>query len=71
MRKIGVCEERGSGVDRVIDSIESAYLPPPDFQETPSQTRVIIYAPLELSKMSSKDKIRACYQALLLKAGFK
>jgi predicted HTH transcriptional regulator len=67
MRKIGICEERGSGVDRVIDSIESAYLPPPDFQETPSQTRVIIYAPLELSKMSSKDKIRACYQHCCLK----
>jgi len=67
MRKIGICEERGSGVDRVIDSIESAYLPPPDFQETPNQTRVIIYAPLELSKMSSKDKIRACYQHCCLK----
>lgn len=57
MRKIGICEERGSGVDRVIDSIESAYLPPPDFQETPNQTRVIIYAPLELSKMSSNPLI--------------
>ncbi len=67
MRKIGICEERGSGVDRVIDSIESAYLPPPEFQETPNLTRVIIYAPLELSKMSSKDKIRACYQHCCLK----
>lgn len=62
MRKIGICEERGSGIDRVIDSIEAISLPPPDFQETPSQTRVILYAPVELSKMSPKDKIRACYQ---------
>jgi ATP-dependent DNA helicase RecG len=67
MRKIGICEERGSGIDRVIDSIESVSLPPPDFQETPSHTRVIVYAPVELSKMNPKDKIRACYQHCCLK----
>jgi ATP-dependent DNA helicase RecG len=32
MRRIGVCEERGSGVDKAIDAIEEAHLPPADIR---------------------------------------
>jgi predicted HTH transcriptional regulator len=32
MRRFGICEERGSGVDKVIFHVEAYQLPPPDFE---------------------------------------
>lgn len=62
MRRLGVCEERGSGIDRAIDEIELSQLPAPKFIKGEDYTRVIMYAPIPLSKMSVEDRIRACYQ---------
>lgn len=57
-----ICEERGSGVDRAIEVIEEFQLPAPKFIRRDEYTRVILYAPLPLTKMNSEDRIRACYQ---------
>ncbi len=62
MRRMNICEERGSGIDKVIKSIELFQLPAPDFQVTQNHTKAILHAPKPLSKMSGPDKIRACYQ---------
>jgi ATP-dependent DNA helicase RecG len=62
MRRLNICEERGSGIDRAIEAIESHQLPAPKFIKGEDYTRVIIYAPKPLSKMKIEDKIRACYQ---------
>lgn len=62
MRRLNICEERGSGVDRAINAIELFQLPAPKFTKGDDYTRVIIYAPTPLTKMSSEDRIRACYQ---------
>lgn len=62
MRRIKICEERGSGVDKVISSIEAYQLPAPEFTVTQRHTKVIMYAPRPFRKMSSKDRVRACYQ---------
>ncbi|HEU0012377.1 MAG TPA: ATP-binding protein [Longimicrobium sp.] len=62
MRRISICEERGSGVDKVVSLAEVFQLPAPDFQVTESHTRVVLYAPRPLSAMSKADRIRACYQ---------
>lgn len=62
MRRLNICEERGSGVDRAINAIEIFQLPAPKFIKGDDYTRVIIYAPSSLTKMSSEDRIRACYQ---------
>jgi predicted HTH transcriptional regulator len=62
MRRLNICEERGSGVDRAIEVIEEFQLPAPKFIRGDEYTRVIIYAPLPLTKMNSEDRIRACYQ---------
>lgn len=62
MRRLNICEERGSGIDRAIESIEIFQLPAPKFIRGDDYTRVIIYAPTPLTRMNSEDRIRACYQ---------
>ena len=62
MRRVGICEERGSGIDRAIESIEVYQLPAPKFIRGDDYTRVIMYAHIPLTKMSKDDRIRACYQ---------
>lgn len=62
MRRLNICEERGSGVDRAINAIEVYQLPPPKFMRGDDYTRVILYAPTTLTRMNVEDRIRACYQ---------
>ncbi len=62
MRRLNICEERGSGIDKVVSQVETYQLPAPDFLATPGHTRVILYAAKPLKDMSSTDKTRACYQ---------
>ena len=62
MRRIHVCEERGSGIDKVIDAVEVFQLPAPDFSVTHQHTRAVLYAYKKLNDMSRADRIRACYQ---------
>jgi predicted HTH transcriptional regulator len=57
-----VCERRGSGVDRAIEALEKALMPPPKFAKGDFFTRVFIYGAQKLSAMGKQDKIRACYQ---------
>ncbi len=62
MRRLNICEERGSGIDKVIAAVEFFQLPAPNFQVTANHTRVTLYAPKQMSEMSQADRIRACYQ---------
>jgi ATP-dependent DNA helicase RecG len=61
MRRIGVCEERGSGVDKVVFETEYFQLPAPLFETTDEHTRAILFAHKTLNKMDKADRIRACY----------
>jgi ATP-dependent DNA helicase RecG len=62
MRRLNICEERGSGIDRAIEAIEVFQLPAPKFIRGDDYTRVILYAPTPLTRMNNDDRIRACYQ---------
>jgi predicted HTH transcriptional regulator len=62
MRRLNMCEERGSGIDKVVFEVELYQLPAPDFKVTANHTRAVLYAAKPLSKMSPDDRIRACYQ---------
>lgn len=62
MRRIGVCEERGSGIDKVITYAELFQLPAPDFRSAEGSTCSVLFAPRPFSGMDRKDRIRACYQ---------
>ncbi len=68
MRRIGICEERGSGIDKVIDSVEVFQLPPPDFAVLGDHhTKAVLFGHKKLSTMNKIDRIRACYQHAGLK----
>ncbi len=67
MRRLNICEERGSGIDRVVFECELNQLPAPDFIVGENFTRVILYAPRSLRNMDKNDKTRACYQHACLK----
>jgi predicted HTH transcriptional regulator len=62
LRRLNICEERGSGVDRAIEAIEVFQLPAPKFIREADYTKVIMYAYKSLAKMDRDDKVRACYQ---------
>lgn len=62
MRRFGICEEKSSGVDRVVESAEVLQLPAPDFIVGFKRTTVIIFGPRPFKKMDRTDRIRACYQ---------
>jgi ATP-dependent DNA helicase RecG len=62
MRRFGICEEKGSGVDKVIHTVELFQLPPPDFRVSDHRTTAILFAHQDFSKMSKDDRVRACYQ---------
>lgn len=67
MRRFGICEEKGSGIDKVVTAIEAFQLPAYDVQVQEKHTKVILYAYQKLNEMDRKDKTRACYQHACLK----
>jgi len=67
MRRFGICEERGSGVDKVVAQVELHQLPPPVFEEPPGFTRVVLFAPRPLGSMDREERVRACYWHACLK----
>ena len=67
MREVGICEKRGSGVDRIVDSAEIYQLPPPDFIAKEKHTTAILFGPRPFEKMTREERIRACYQHACLK----
>lgn len=61
MRRIGICEERGSGWDKVVFQTELYQLPAPLAEVTGDHTRVALFAPQPLTKMDIADRVRAVY----------
>lgn len=62
MRRINICEERGSGIDKVILQIELFQLPPPDFAVVGQHTKVALFSYKKIAEMDKQERIRACYQ---------
>jgi predicted HTH transcriptional regulator len=67
MRRFRICEERSSGIDRVISSAEVYQLPAPDFRAGYRRTYVTIYGPKPFEEMDRNDRVRACYQHCALR----
>ena len=61
MRRMGICEERGSGVDKVVFQTELYQLPAPAFEVVGDSTRSTLFAPRTLTKMDQADRVRAVY----------
>ncbi|RYH50934.1 MAG: transcriptional regulator [Alcaligenaceae bacterium] len=67
MRRIGICEERGSGWDKVVHETEFYQLPAPTAEITGDNTRVVMFAHRPLADMDKGDRIHACYLHACLK----
>ena len=61
MRRFRICEERGSGIDKVVSLVELCQLPAPLFEAPGGFTRAILFAHRALKEMSKQDRLRACY----------
>ena len=61
MRRLNICEERGSGIDKVVFECERYQLPAPEIIVGDNYTRIILYAHKTLRQMDKQDKVRACY----------
>lgn len=61
MRRIGICEERGSGWDKVVFQSELYQLPAPLAEVADDHTRVVLFAPRPLSSMDRAERVRAVY----------
>lgn len=66
MRRFGICEEKSSGIDRVVEAAEVSQLPAPEFLVSHRRTIAVIYGPRSFKDMSGSDRIRACYQHCVL-----
>jgi predicted HTH transcriptional regulator len=66
MRRMKICEEGGTGIDKVVEAIEDFQLPAPDFTAIttmqPGFTKATLFAHKKLKAMTEPERIRACYQ---------
>lgn len=67
MRRMNMCEERGSGSDKVINSAEVFQLPAPDFRVAVDHTIAVLFAYKPFEEMDRNGRIRACYQHCCLR----
>lgn len=60
MRRFRICEERGSGIDKVIHQIEQHRLPPPQFRLASGSTQATLHRK-SFQQMDATERIQACY----------
>lgn len=62
MFQLGICERRGSGMDRAVEAIEKMHLPAIKITKSEQHTRVFLFPKKSISEMTREEKIAACYQ---------
>ena len=67
MRRMGICEEKSSGIDKVVHAAEIFQLPAPDFRTGHQRTIVVIRGPSDFEAMDRADRVRACFQHCALR----
>lgn len=66
-RRYRLCEERGTGFQKVVTLVELYGLPPVGFLAEPNAFKVILYTPRGFAEMSQSERIEAAYQHAVLK----
>jgi len=61
MRDLGLCEERGGGIDKAIIDVEERFLPAPEFYDSDTAMRVVLFGPKSFSDLSKEEKIWSCF----------
>lgn len=67
MRRMHICEEKSSGIDRLVQAAEAFQLPAPAFRVGLRRTIVVIFGPKPFEDMDRDDRIRATYQHCCLR----
>ena len=61
MRQLRMCEELGTGWDKIVIACELLQLPAPKIEVVGESTRVILYTESPFTNLSMEDKLWACY----------
>ena len=67
MHKCGICEERGSGYDKIIDATGKNELLAPKIENQDNMfTRATLFSYIPFDQITREDKIRTCYMQACL-----
>lgn len=67
MHKCGICEERGSGYDKIIDATGQYKLIAPRIENQNNQfTRVVLFSRIPFDVTTKEDRVRTCYMQACL-----
>ncbi len=66
-RRYHLCEERGTGFQKVVTAEELYGLPPVSFVPAENAFKVVLYKPRRFGEMSQSERIEAAYQHSILK----
>lgn len=61
MRRMHICEEVGSGWDKIVISSEAYCLPAPRIDLYEESTRVTLYGETPFARLSAEDRLWSCY----------
>ncbi|MCF0195240.1 MAG: putative DNA binding domain-containing protein [Bacteroidaceae bacterium] len=61
MRRFNICEEAGSGWDKMVKECELMNMPSPKVIKYEENTRVVVYAKRPFNAMTLEEKVWACY----------
>lgn len=67
MRRAHICEERGSGWDKVTLNCEILQLPAPRIDLYDENIKVTLYAHIDFGKLTQEEKLWSCYMHACLK----
>lgn len=62
MLQLGLCERRGSGVDRAVEALEKMNLPAYKAESGNDFMRISLFPKKSISDMTREERIDACYQ---------
>lgn len=67
MRRMNMCEEQGSGLDKVLQAVELYQLPAPLFRTEQRAMQVVLFGPRRFAEMSPEERVWACYWHAVLR----
>ena len=67
MRKLRMCEELGTGWDKIILSCEMQQLPAPNINIYEENTKVTLFSKIDFFDLPQRDKLWACYMHACIK----
>jgi predicted HTH transcriptional regulator len=67
MRELGLCEERGGGLDKTLIEVELRGLPAPEFNSSKDSMRVVLFGPRTFAQMSKRERERSCFYHCVLR----